>query len=593
MMKIEIEPAVLAKLEEIAEQNQHLSSDEREKLSEKIGRDTPELGVKMRELFAQLAKEGKAETLTALLAQEAVRVASASGWGKRRSLAPDPTEERLALLEKPKPKETKEPLFISSAIQLEVSEAQNLQPKEETKQDEAISLSKLLLGLGAEKREELFKAIGADKALTTTQPLAFQHSKSPAGIPASLENALVAIDKLNIDCKYDIFHDRVVVSEHQIGLRGDVLNNIENVALKVRQAVLLKFRFDPGINFAFDALKLMCLDRVFDPVFDYLEGLQWDGVPRLDSWLIDYCGANETDLNRAIGRKMLVAAVRRVRSPGCKFDYIVVLESEKQGIGKSTALKLLAGAENFSDAEIIGLDKREQQESIQGVWIYEIGELEGMAKSDVRHMKLFASKTVDAARPAYGRNRVDRPRRCIFVATTNEDTYLRDATGNRRFWPVRLHGVIPSADGKKMIDLAALERDRDQLWAEAAAVEATGEPLVIPENLWPHAEVQQLARMGLDPWADTLISVLASRIRNGKTIDGKFALASDELGNAQWRVSTDHLLSDILCIPNERQNNAHTKRIGETMRSLGWHRNEDPMRIGKTLKRGYVRPVGS
>jgi hypothetical protein len=99
--------------------------------------------------------------------------------------------------------------------------------------------------------------------------------------------------------------------------------------------------------------------------------------------------------------------------------------------------------------------------------------------------------------------------------------------------------------------------------------------------------------MGLDPWADTLISVLASRIRNGKTIDGKFALASDELGNAQWRVSTDHLLSDILCIPNQRQNNAHTKRIGETMRSLGWHRNEDPMRIGKTLKRGYVRPVGS
>ena len=371
-----------------------------------------------------------------------------------------------------------------------------------------------------------------------------------------------------------------------------MLNNIENVALKVRQAVLLKFRFDPSINFTFDALKLMCLDRVFDPVLDYLDRLQWDGVSRLNSWLIDYCGANEIDLNKAIGRKMLVAAVRRVRSPGCKFDYIVVLESEKQGIGKSTALKLLAGAENFSDAEIIGLDKREQQESIQGVWIYEIGELEGMAKSDVRHMRLFASKTVDAARPAYGRSRVDRPRRCIFVATTNEDTYLRDTTGNRRFWPVRLHGVIPSADGKKMIDLAGVERDRDQLWAEAAAIEATGEPIVIPEKLWPHAEVQQLARMGLDPWADTLISALASRIRNRKTIDGKFALASDELGNAQWRVSTDHLLSDILLIPDERQNNAHTKRIGETMRSIGWHRNEDPMRIGKTLKRGYVRPVG-
>src|SRR5262249_113855 len=156
-----------------------------------------------------------------------------------------------------------------------------------------------------------------------------------------------------------------------------------------------------GINYTFDALRLLCLDRVFDPVLDYLSGLQWDGKARLDDWLIDYCGAENTPLNRAIGRKMLVAGVRRVRNPGCKFGYIVVVEREKQGIGKSSELKILAGGnKNFSDAEIIGLDKRDQQESIQGIWIYEIGELEGMARSDVRHMKLFASKTVDAARPA-------------------------------------------------------------------------------------------------------------------------------------------------------------------------------------------------
>jgi predicted P-loop ATPase len=406
-----------------------------------------------------------------------------------------------------------------------------------------------------------------------------------------LENALLAINQLGIDCRYDIFHDRVVVSEHQIGLRGDVLNNLENVALKVRQAVLMRFKFDPGVNYTFDALRLLCLDRVFDPVSDYLSERQWDGVPRIDSWLIEYCGARDTELNRAIGRKMLVAGVRRVKSPGCKFDYIIVLESEKQGIGKSTALKILAGGDkNFSDAEIIGLDKRDQQESIQGVWIYEIGELEGMAKSDVRHMKLFASKTVDAARPAYGRSRVDRPRRCIFVATTNEDTYLRDTTGNRRFWPVRLHGVIPSLDGKMMTDLAGIERDRDQLWAEAVAAEATGEPLVIPEALWPDAETQQQARVGLDPWADLFISELARRIHLGKTIDGKFAAATDDKGDAQWRISTDHLLSDILWLPPDRQTNVHTKRLAEVMRSLGWTRNEDPMRIGKVLKRGYFKP---
>jgi predicted P-loop ATPase len=479
-------------------------------------------------------------------------------------------------------------------------------------------VGKWIMGLSPQNREQVASALGIKhaspygvefhergKALTTQNGArAFQHSKMPAGIPASLENALIAIDKLAIDCKYDVFHDRIVVAEHQIGLRGDVANNLENVTLKVRQAVLQRFGFDCGSQFTFDALKVICLDRIFDPVLDYLDGLQWDGVPRLDRWLIDYCGADETELNRAIGRKMLVAAVRRVRCPGCKFDYIVVLESEKQGIGKSTMLKTLAGAENFSDAEIIGLDKKEQQESVQGIWIYEIGELEGMHKSDVTRIKLFASKTIDAARPAYGRSRVDRPRRCIFVATTNEDTYLRDTTGNRRFWPVKLHGVIP---GKlRMIDLAGIERDRDQLWAEAVAAEGRGEPLVIPENLWPAAAAEQQARMEDDPWFDTLASSLARRIQKfqeaetkgakaaeeyAKNFDGKFAAGTDEKGEPEWRVGTDYLLTDVLDLPKERQHNTHTKRLADVMRSLGWHRTktETPIRIGKTVKRGYLK----
>jgi hypothetical protein len=113
-------------------------------------------------------------------------------------------------------------------------------------------------------------------------PVVFQHSRTPAGIPQSLENAIIAIENLGIDCKYDIFHDRIVVKEHQIGLRGDALNNLDNVALKVRQAVLVRFQFDPGATFTFDALKIICLDRVFDPVLDYLDNLHWDGVPRLE-----------------------------------------------------------------------------------------------------------------------------------------------------------------------------------------------------------------------------------------------------------------------------------------------------------------------
>jgi predicted P-loop ATPase len=410
-------------------------------------------------------------------------------------------------------------------------------------------------------------------------PLVFQHSKSPTGIPASLENAMKAVDALGAECRYDVFHDRIIVKGHECGVRGDAHENLENITLKVRQAVLERFGFDPSANFTFDALRLRCLDHIFDPVRDYLDGLRWDGVKRLDRWLVVYCGARDTPLNRAIGRKMLVAAVRRVREPGCKFDYIVVLEGE-QGVGKSTLLRFLAGDENFSDNEILGLNKKEQQEAIQGVWIYEVAELEGLVKSEVTRVKLFASKTVDGARPAYGRTRVDRPRRCIFVATTNEDTYLRDTTGNRRFWPVAVN----------VIDLDAVKRDRDQLWAEAAAVEATGEPLVIPQGLWGDVAVQQKARMELDPWEDMLAAVLGGMIRTEKMVGGSFVKASDKLGDPEWTISTDFLLSNVLSLPKERQNNNHTKRLAAIMRSLGWVKSDEVMRFGEKIKRGFTKP---
>ncbi|MGA7634799.1 MAG: virulence-associated E family protein [Terriglobales bacterium] len=392
----------------------------------------------------------------------------------------------------------------------------------------------------------------------------------------------MAIDQLGVSCQYDVFHDRIVVDGHETGISGDVVENLENVALKVRHAVLTKFGFDPGSQHLFDAIKMRCLDRIFDSVRDYLDSLQWDGEPRLDDWLIRYCQAEDTALNRAIGRKMLTAAVRRVRTPGCKFDYITVLESEQQGIGKSTMLKTLAGEENFSDAEIIGVDKREQQELIQGVWIYEIAELEGLTKAEVTKVKLFASKTVDMARPAYARSRVDRPRRGILVGTTNDDNYLRDMTGNRRFWPVKL--------GNEKIDLVGITRDRDQLWAEASAVEATGEGLVIPEALWPDAAVQQQARMGVDPWEDVLATKLADLIARARGIEGQFALASDTLGNPEWRVSSEYLLTHVLSLPKERQFNNHTKRLaGIMVRSLGWTKPVNPIRIGKAVHRGFTK----
>ena len=447
------------------------------------------------------------------------------------------------------------------------------EPEPEPREEEEEKKAAVAKTLNEPTKKEVAKVRSA--------PLGFQHAKNPAGIPASLENAIRAIDRLGAECRYDVFHDRIIVKGHECGVRGDAHENLENVTLKVRQAVLERFGFDPSPTFTLDALRLRCLDHIFDPVRDYLDGLRWDGIKRVDTWLVKYCRAADTPLNRAIGRKMLIAAVRRVKEPGCKFDYIVVLEGE-QGVGKSSVLKILAGDDNFSDNEILGLHKREQQEAIQGVWIYEVAELEGLHKSEVTRVKLFASKTYDSARPAYGRSRVDRPRRCIFVATTNDNTYLRDTTGNRRFWPVCV-GVI---------DLVGVKRDRDQLWAEAVGAEAGGEPLVIPERLWPDVAVQQEARMEIDPWEDELSMTLARLMRNefSFVLEGSFARAADKDGDPEWRASTDYLLTNVLGVPKERQHNNHTKRLAGIMRRLGWIRSEEVLRFGKVVKRGFIKP---
>jgi len=175
---------------------------------------------------------------------------------------------------------------------------------------------------------------------------------------------------------------------------------------------------------------------------------------------------------------LIVPSVARCSSPPCGVSACLAANSirswcwrGRQGSGKSSALKILAG-DYFSDAEIIGQHGREVLELTKGVWIFELSELEGLGKRDVSHVKAFCSRTHDKARPAYGYVPVERGRTCIFIGTTNGD-YLADESGNRRFWPVATTDI----------DLDALERDRNQLWAEAAAAEATGETLVIDPAL--------------------------------------------------------------------------------------------------------------
>lgn len=378
-------------------------------------------------------------------------------------------------------------------------------------------------------------------------------------------NAGVAIVALGVVCRYDAFHDRLFIGGRLIEQWAGELSDY--VVVMLRALIVRTFGFDPGREHTRDAAVQLCQTNKFDPVVEYLDHVRWDGRARLDAWLITYLGADDTELNREIGRLTLIAAVRRARRPGCKWDQILVLEGP-EGRGKSSAIEILAGSENFSDQLILTLDERAQQEAVTGVWLYEIAEIAGISKADVDRVKAFASRTVDRARPAYGRFRVNRPRRCIFIATTNNDTYLKSQTGNRRFWPVKVGHV----------DIAKVIADREQLWAEAAVLEAAGCPVTLPEELWPQAAREQEHRLDHDPWMDKLEDV-EGQLWNGAS-------------GPEVRVSTTALMN-VLNIPVERQGDATFKRISWCMRRLGWS-GPTKLRCERDrprIERGYRKPV--
>jgi predicted P-loop ATPase len=402
----------------------------------------------------------------------------------------------------------------------------------------------------------------------------FQTSKNRSGKAGTFENAITAIDQLGIECRYDIFHDRILVRGHQWQQLEVGDENLDHVALKVRCLIVDTFGFEPGPDNTRAAITKCALDNTFDPVLDYLNGLKWDGVSRLDKWLHTHLGAEDNELNRAIGRKMLIAAVKRVRQPGCKFDYIPIMDNSKQGKGKSTVIQILAGEENFSDQDLLALSVKEQQEQIQGVWLYELSDLSGLNKTDINKVKSFASRQVDRARPAYGRSRVDRKRRGIQIGTTNDLEYLQDMTGNRRFWP------FTPGD----INVEAVRRDRDQLWAEAATAEATGEALIIPPELWATIEERQNSRMILHPW-EGILAETKWLFANGSEI----VQVADGGGELEWRVKTNHLLIEVLGIVPDRMSISQAKQLSTIMRRLGWN-GPTLIRFGEDVSRGYRKP---
>ena len=230
-----------------------------------------------------------------------------------------------------------------------------------------------------------------------------------------------------------------------------------------------------GKDRIFDAVNVVALERAFHPVRDYLQSCEWDGVPRVDTLLIDYLGAEDSAYTRAVTRKTLAAAVARIYKPGCKFDYMLTLRG-RQGLGKSAFIAKLGG-KWFSDT-FTTMQGKDAYEQVQGVWIMEVGELAGMRKAEAETIKLYISKQVDRFRPAYGRRSQEFPRQCVFIGTTNEAQFLRDTTGNRRFWVVD----TPNEPTRDMWDELTDEVIK-QIWAEAVEIYKRGEPLYLSKNI--------------------------------------------------------------------------------------------------------------
>lgn len=223
-----------------------------------------------------------------------------------------------------------------------------------------------------------------------------------------------------------------------------------------------------------DAILAVAAERSYHPIKEYLDHLpEWDGIDRVETLLIDYFNATDNSYTRAVTRKMMVAAVARIYHPGTKFDSVLILNGP-QGIGKSTFFAKLAG-DWFSDSlTLTDMKDKAGPEKLQGYWILELGELAGMRKTDVEVVKSFISRSDDKYRASYGVNVESHPRQCIIVGSTNaESGFLRDITGNRRFWPVRISG-----DGKRRAWQMSVY-DVEQIWAETLVLYSQGEKLYL------------------------------------------------------------------------------------------------------------------
>lgn len=350
-----------------------------------------------------------------------------------------------------------------------------------------------------------------------------------------------------------------------------------------------------------DAFSEFTLYNHYHPIRDYLNSVIWDGVPRIDTLLIDYFGAADTPYTRAVTRKMMCGAVARMYKPGCKFDYCLILVG-KQGIGKSSFFRMLAG-DYFTDDVKISSTSDKTYESIKGSWIVEISELAALKKAEVEEVKQCITKQADKVRIPWAKHPQEFKRNCIFVGSTNNTEFLRDVTGNRRFWPVDTSNNVT-----KDIFSDTLENERDQIWAEARYYYDNGEPLFLDRELETVAREEQEKKEIELPWKAEIERYLATRIpekweRMGKQERRRW-FVSEDIGDKPpgvkirekvclYEIWNECLAGDIRDLTNQ-----HKEQISNIMNKLpNWDKVQSPTYFpmyhdGKT-RTGWIYKVGT
>jgi len=337
-----------------------------------------------------------------------------------------------------------------------------------------------------EKSQEDFSVV-ADQTEADTKWVKELTYTEQGKLRSTISNFLLIIENepmLKEKIAYNEFSNRAVVIEGLPWRKDDNKSDWNDTDDSGLREFIEKYYEISNITKCADALALSFEKHSFHPIRDYLSSLLWDGVKRIDTLLIDYLGADDNSYVRTVTRKILVAAVARVFVPGIKFDNMPVL-SGPQGIGKSTLIKKL-GKQWYSDS-LTTVQGKEAYEQLQGVWLLEMGEMMATKKADIEATKHFLSKQEDIYRVAYGHRTSHFPRQCVFIGTTNDSEFLRDKTGNRRFWPVDV-GV--NLHVKNVWD-DIKEYDIDQIWGEAVQLFKNKEPLYLTSEENIEAQKQQ------------------------------------------------------------------------------------------------------